>query len=386
MNAVVTDKRIGLQATISEIAQWLGSTIRDERMVAGVSSDSRNIESGNLFIALRGPNHDGHQHVQMALEKGAVAALVDHQLDIDIPQIIVTDSRIALGQLANHWRRQCGTPIVAITGSNGKTTVKEMVASILGEVGTTWSTPGNLNNDIGVPLTLLKLQQSDQYAVIEMGANNHGEIDYLTHIAQPQVAVITNASEAHLAGFGSLAGVVKTKGEIFNGLDNEGIAIINGDDPHADEWRAMNPNRRVITFALESEADVNSVPVDLPLLGEHNQLNACAAIAAVRALNVDEHAIVNGLKSLQPVKGRLQLRQGINGATVIDDSYNANPSSLRAGLKVLAGYNGLRLLALGDMGELGDADLAAHTEAGINAKAIGIDQLFSTGTLSQNAA
>lgn len=211
----MNQQRIGLQATISQVAQWLEFTLQNEAMITGASTDTRSIVPGNLFIALRGPNHDGHDHVAKALEQGAVVAIVDHVVETDIPQIVVNDTRIALGQLANHWRRACGTPVVAITGSNGKTTVKEMVASILSEVGQTWSTPGNLNNDIGVPLTLLKLEKSDRYAVIEMGANNPKEIDYLTHIAQPQVAMITNASEAHLAGFGSLAGVVKTKGEIF---------------------------------------------------------------------------------------------------------------------------------------------------------------------------
>jgi UDP-N-acetylmuramoyl-tripeptide--D-alanyl-D-alanine ligase len=389
MSAVNHHHRIGLQATVGEIAQWLGSNLNSDALVAGISIDSRTIASGNLFIALRGPNHDGHEHLAMALQKGAVAAVVDHQLEIDLPQIVVNDTRIALGQLANHWRQKCGTPIVAITGSNGKTTVKEMVAAILTQVGQTWSTPGNFNNDIGVPLTLLKLEQSDQYAVIEMGANNPREIDYLTHLAQPQVALITNASKAHLSGFGSLEGVVRSKGEIFSGLDGaegrSGVAIINRDDPHADEWLAMNRNRRVLTFGLGADADVHSVPLELPLLGLHNRLNACAAIAVVTALNIGEEAIKAGLKAVQPVKGRLQLRQGINGATVIDDSYNANPSSLYAGLKVLAEFDGLRLLALGDMGELGDASEQAHIEAGISAKKLKIDKLFATGSLSQYA-
>ena len=386
MSSTTEQSRIGLQATITQIAQWLESPLRDETLIAGVSSDTRSIEQDNIFIALRGPNHDGHEHVGKAMNKGAVAAIVDHQIDIDIPQIIVTDTRIALGQLANRWRRECGTPIVAITGSNGKTTVKEMVASILAKVGQTWSTPGNLNNDIGLPLTLLKLEKSDRFAVIEMGANHPAEIDYLTHITQPQVAVITNASEAHLAGFGTLANVVKSKGEIFNGLDSDGVAIINRDDAHVGEWLAMNLNRRVITFGLGAEADINSLPVALPLLGEHNRLNGCAAIAAVSALQIDDAAIAAGLSALKPVKGRLQLRRGINGATIIDDSYNANPSSLRAGLKVLSEFGGRRLLALGDMGELGDAAQQAHSEAGIGARDMEIDQLFATGSLSKFAA
>lgn len=386
----MTHKRIGLQVTVTEIAQWLGSELNDEIRVAGISSDSRSVERGNLFIALRGPNHDGHKHVAMALKEGAVAALVDHPLAIEIPQIVVADTRIALGELATRWRLRCGTPIVAVTGSNGKTTVKEMVASILAQAGKTWSTPGNLNNDIGVPLTLLKLEKDDRFAVVEMGANSPGEIDYLTRITRPQVAVITNASEAHLAGFGSLSGVVKAKGEIFNGLNGnegrDGVAIINRDDPHADQWLAMNSERRVITFGAGDDADINSLPVELPLLGEHNRLNACAAIAATGALDIDSEAIATGLRSLQPVKGRLQLRRGINGATVIDDSYNANPSSLRAGLKVLSKFGGRRLLALGDMGELGETAQQAHREAGDSAREYNVERLFATGALSQNAA
>ncbi len=379
-------KRIGLRATLGEIAQWLGDERDSALKVAGVSIDSRSIEPGNLFIALRGPNHDGHQHIQMALERGAAAAVVEHSLDIDIPQIVVADSRIALAELAHHWRQRCATPIVAITGSNGKTTVKEMIASILKQVGQTWATPGNLNNDIGVPLTLLKLEKDDRFAVIEMGANHPGEIDYLTCITRPQVAVITNASEAHLAGFGSLAGVVTSKGEIFNGLDNDGVAIINRDDAHVGAWLSMNLNRRVITFGLGVEADINTLPVTLPLLGKHNRLNGCAAIAAVSALQIDDQAIAAGLSGLKPVKGRLQLRRGINGATVIDDSYNANPSSLHVGMKVLSELGGKRLLALGDMGELGDAAQQAHRDAGIEAKNMQIDQFFATGSLSKLAA
>lgn len=382
----MNSERLGLRLSIGEIAQWLDVEQQGSMAVAGVSIDSRSIEPGNLFIALRGPNHDGHQYIKMALEKGATAAVVDHKIDINIPQIVVTDTRIALGQLANRWRQRCATTIVAITGSNGKTTVKEMVTSILKQEGQTWSTPGNLNNDIGLPLTLLKLEKRDRFAVIEMGANHPVEIDYLTHITQPQVAVITNASEAHLAGFGTLADVVKSKGEIFNGLDTDGVAIINRDDAHAGKWLALNLNRRVITFGLGSDADINSLPVALPLLGEHNRLNGCAAIAAVSALQIDDVAIAAGLGALKPVKGRLQLRRGINGATVIDDSYNANPSSLRAGLKVLAEFKGRRILALGDMGELGDAARQAHSEAGVSANEMDIDQLFATGSLSRYAA
>jgi UDP-N-acetylmuramoyl-tripeptide--D-alanyl-D-alanine ligase len=396
----------GISTMLSTAAHWLDAKmIGQDVEINGVCSDSRVVAPGSLFIALRGPNHDGHQHVAAAAEAGAVAALVEHPVDCVIPQIIVDDSRLALGRLAAAWRNELATSLVAVTGSNGKTTVKEMCAAILGQVGETLATRGNLNNDIGMPLTLLRLQQNHRYGVIEMGANHAGEIAYLTDITRPQVAILNNAAAAHLEGFGSLEGVARAKGEIFSGLAENGVAIINADDKFAPLWREMTAAKKVITFGLEQDADVTArwqgdvfgsrlevrtpmaeFKVDLELPGRHNVMNALAAIAAATALNIDTQLISEGLESMKAVGGRLQARRGINGATVLDDSYNANPASMRAGIKVLADCTGQRYLALGDMGELGEDAAELHRQVGDEARRAGINRLYATGELSQGAA
>ena len=395
----------GIATMLSIAAHWLAAKqIGQDVPFNGVCSDSRHIESGSLFIALRGPNHDGHLHVAAAAEAGAVAALVDHPVDCVIPQIIVSDTRLALGNLAAAWRKELATPLVAVTGSNGKTTVKEMCAAILGAAGETLATRGNLNNDIGVPLTLLRLQKEHQYGVIEMGANHPEEIRYLTQITRPQVAILNNAAAAHLEGFGSLEGVAHAKGEIFEGLAENGVAIINADDQFAPLWCELSATKQTLSFGLEQQADVTArwqgdvygsrlevtTPVaefqlDIALPGRHNVLNALAAIAAATAMNIDGRQIIDGLESLQAVGGRLQTRRGINNATVIDDSYNANPDSIRAGLQVLAECGGKRYLALGDMGELGDDAAELHCRVGSEARSVGIDRLYASGTLSRGA-
>ena len=334
-----------------------------------------------------------------------MAALVERPLAIDMPQLVVADTRLALGQLAAAWRRQLQTPLVAVTGSNGKTTVKEMCAAILSRAGSTLATRGNLNNDIGVPLTLLRLSQEHRFGVIEMGANHAGEIAYLTQLAAPQVAIITNAAPAHLEGFGSVEGVARAKGEIFSGLSDNGVAVINADDDYAGLWRELSSGSRTLCFGLAKPADVGarglgdvhgselevltplgSFHLNLPLAGRHNIMNALAAITAALALNIDFSDIAAGLESLSVVKGRLTMRAGLNGATILDDSYNANPASLHAGLEVLASCRGVRLLALGDMGELGDNAEALHRQAGNDARAMGIDGLYATGRLSRRAS
>ena len=393
----------GIRAMLSEAAEWIGGRVTGENvMFSGVSHDSRKIAAGNLFIALHGPNHDGHDHVADALAKGAVAALVERQLEVDIPQLVVADTHQALSELAGSWRRKLDVKVVAITGSNGKTTVKEMCAAILAGDGATLATEGNLNNEIGVPLTLLRLSNEHRYAVIEMGANHAGEISRMVKLAAPQVAMITNAGPAHLEGFGSLDGVAQAKGEIYQGLDEDGVAIINADDAYADYWRGVVGGRRVISFG--AEADVSATyQVDtngqlllwrgldrecaftLPLLGEHNLRNALAASAAALALELDTVLIAKGLQGMKPVPGRLCAGEGVGGARVIDDSYNANPASLVAGLKVLAGFSGKRYLALGDMGELGDGAEAMHREAGAEALRLGVDRLYAYGPLSRAA-
>jgi UDP-N-acetylmuramoyl-tripeptide--D-alanyl-D-alanine ligase len=396
----------GISTMLSTATEWLEARMTGQDVhVDGVCSDSRRVMPGSLFIALRGPNHDGHLHVAAAAAAGAVAALVEHPVDCVLPQIIVSDSRLAMGQLAAAWRRELATPLVAVTGSNGKTTVKEMCAAILGAAGETLATRGNLNNDIGVPLTLLQLQKKHQYGVIEMGANHPGEIAYLTALTHPQVAIINNAAAAHLEGFGSLEGVARAKGEIFEGLTDHGVAVINADDQFAPLWRELTASKQVLSFGLQPYADVTArwqgdiygsrlqvtTPVDefrldLALPGRHNVMNALAAIAAATALNIDSQQIIAGLESMKAVGGRLQARGGINGATVLDDSYNANPDSIRAGLQVLAECSGQRYLALGDMGELGETAAELHRQVGDEAQRAGIDRLYASGELSRGAA
>ena len=396
----------GIATMLSIASHWLGAKqIGQDLLFNGVCTDSRNIDSGSLFIALRGPNHDGHLHVADAARAGAVAALVEHPVDCVIPQIIVPDTRLALGQLAAAWRKELATPLLAVTGSNGKTTVKEMCAAILSQAGNTLATRGNLNNDIGMPLTLLRLQKEHRYGVIEMGANHPGEIAYLTNITRPQVAILNNAAAAHLEGFGSLEGVAQAKGEIFAGLAENGVAVINADDSFAPLWRELTANKQVLSFGLEKQADVTArwqgdvygsrlevtTPVDefqadLALPGRHNVMNALAAIAAATALNIDSQQIINGLESMKSVGGRLQACKGAQGATVLDDSYNANPDSIRAGLEVLAECSGQRYLALGDMGELGEESAELHRRVGDVAREAGIDRLYATGSLSRGAA
>jgi UDP-N-acetylmuramoyl-tripeptide--D-alanyl-D-alanine ligase len=291
-----------------------------------------------------------------------------------------------------------------VTGSNGKTTVKNMLAAIMAETGDGLATEGNLNNDIGVPLTLLRLRDKDRYAVIEMGMNHPGEIDYLTHIARPTVALITNAGEAHLAGLGSVEAVAKAKGEIFSGLAQDGIAVINADDAYAGLWRTLAAPRRCLTFGMSRPADIGAecVPditgstvrlktsqgemeMRLSLLGKHNVMNSLAAAAASIAAGVSLHDIKSGLEKLKAVSGRLEIKKGANGARVLDDTYNANPSSLVAGVEVLKLASGERALVLGDMAELGDAAPDIHRRVGELAQRLGIHRLFAVGDLSRHA-
>jgi len=394
------------QMTLAEIAQACdGRHVGNNIVLNGVSTDTRSLQAGEFYIALRGPNFDGHDFIPQAIEQGAAAVMVEHVLDADIPAVIVADTHLALGRLAQAWRSRFDIPIVAVTGSNGKTTVKEMLATIFSELGQVHATKGNLNNDIGVPLTLFRLGQQHHAAVIEMGANHKGEIAYLVDIAQPDVAIVTNAGDAHLEGFGSLQGVAEAKGEIFQGLSGEGIAIINADDPFAELWRDYAAPRRVLTFALEHAADVSAtyqsselgnvlliktaqgeVEVSLALLGRHNVMNALAATAAALACQVSLSQIKSGLEKLHAVPGRLQLKQGVHGSRLIDDTYNANPSSVKAALEVLSGFAGEHYLALGDMGELGSNEEVLHRQVGEQARQQGVRHLYTMGKLAQCAA
>ena len=374
-----------------------------------VSTDTRTIKPGALFIALRGERFDGHAFVAQALAAGAIAAMVDEKFEGQGNLLRVADTRLGLGRLAAHWRKKFDIPLVAVTGSNGKTTVKEMIAAILrtacGDDAQVLATEGNLNNDIGVPQMLLRLNAAHRYAVIEMGMNHFGEIDYLTHMASPDVALVNNAQAAHLAGLGSVEGVARAKGEIYDGLKAGGTAIINADDAYAPLWRELAAGKTILEFGIDHPAAVTGsyqmlpegvaleivvpqgkVKAMLHASGVHNVRNALAACAAASALNVPCEVIGQGLGRFAPVKGRLQHKPALHGAMLIDDTYNANPSSMRAAVDVLAATSGKKVLVLGDMGELGNDAWQLHGEIGAYAKAQGIDVLYCLGDNARNMA
>ncbi len=368
-----------------------------------VSTDSRQLSVGALFVALTGLNFDGHDFIAAARERGAVAALVSRPVADPLPQLRVADTRLALGQLAAAWRSRFTGMLVALTGSNGKTTLKEMIAAILRVRGPTLATEGNLNNDIGVPLTLLRLNGEHAHAVIEMGANHPGEIAYLTGLAQPDVAIINNAGPCHLEGFGDVAGVARAKGEIFQGLGPKGVAVINRDDEYADYWVGLNPGRRIMDFGLDRPAMVRGeildaasnrfrlsttmeeITVRLPLTGRHNVRNALAAAAAALAVGATLEDIRRGLESLREVGGRLQHLLGRHGGAVIHDAYNANPASLAAALAAVGAGPGRKWLVLGDMRELGPAADAWHARSGSEARVAGFERLYALGEHSRAA-
>ena len=381
-------------------AQLLGG----DAEFTGVNSDTRKLQPGELFVALQGPNFDGHDFVAQAQTLGAVGALTSRRVDGGLPQIVARDTRLALGELAAHWRRQFNIPLIAITGSNGKTTVKNMTAAILAQRGAGLVTQGNLNNDIGMPLTLLRLRAHDRFAVIEMGMNHLGEIEYLTNLARPTIALINNAAAAHLEGLGSVENVARAKGEIFSGLAADGVAVINADDRFADFWRGLAGARRVLTFGLDNAADVRgsftpgtdayevqlttpggSIRMSLSLLGKHNVANALAAGAAALSAGATLEDIKQGLEKLRSASGRLEIKAGVGGARVLDDTYNANPGSLAAGLEVLREAQGERVLVMGDMGELGEAAPDIHRRVGEMARKVGVERFFAVGDLSKLA-
>lgn len=390
---------------ISEVAELFDQIITgDDCVFKSVSTDTRSLMSGDLFIALKGDNFDGHEYLALAAEKGAVAAIVDHDIDSSIPTIKVRDTKLALGRLSAYWRKQLDIKMVGLTGSNGKTTVKEMLVCILSEVGSVSATAGNFNNDIGLPLTLLNITPENQYGVIEMGANHLGEIAYLTELTSPDVALLNNAASAHLEGFGSLQGVADAKGEIFSGLSDTGIAVINRDDDYSDYWASMCDEHKKIFFGLDSSADVTTsvkpteydgifilktapgeIEIQLRVLGLHNLKNALAASAVSIALGVELEAIKKGLEKFQGVKGRLQINYAANDSLVIDDTYNANPASVRAAIDVLSTQKLKTVLVLGDMGELGSNAEQLHADLGAYAKDKNINRLMTLGELSSFA-
>lgn len=391
---------------LSELSRIVAGELRgDDVEFAAVSIDTRTLKPGDLFIAIAGQRFDGHDFVGQAAVLGACAGLVERFVDVSLPQVQVADARIALGRLGAAWRQANPARVVGLTGSNGKTTAKEMIASILSLHDPVLSTRGNLNNDLGVPLTLLRLEPGHRYAVIEMGANHLKEIEYVAGLAKPDVALITNAGSAHLEGFGSREGVARGKGEIIAALGEEGAAILNADDGYLGLWRDLAGARRVITFGFGEGADVRGLAdtvqsafgldgfetrfgcgylggrhdLLLHLAGRHNIANALAAAASCLALGVDFAQIAEGLSRMRPVAGRVQPVRAGNGALLINDTYNANPSSFKAALDVLLDLPGEPWVALGAFGELGEGSPDLHAELGVLAKSSGVTRLFATG-------
>jgi UDP-N-acetylmuramoyl-tripeptide--D-alanyl-D-alanine ligase len=402
-----------MRSTLSRLQSVIaGAMVTADATVRQVSTDSRNLPAGSLFVALRGERFDAHDFLD-AVQDGPVAAIMVERMPatLKVPALVVPDTRTALGDIARDWRRQFAIPVIGVTGSNGKTTVKEMIASILaaafGEQGYL-ATRGNFNNDIGVPLTLFRLQAGHQAAVIELGMNHPGEIAQLTSIASPTVGLVNNAQREHQEFMESVEAVAKENGAIIAGLPADGVAVFPADDPFSPLWHdvaASVEGRSVITFGLSGDADVRctheptgfgnlmqvgspagAFEVKLAAAGTHNVRNALAAIACTHAIGVRTDAIIAGLEAFQPVSGRLQRKQAATGAAVIDDTYNANPDSVRAAIDVLAGFPAPRLLVLGEMGEVGDEGQQFHEEIGSYAKERGIDSLLTIGTLAQFAS
>jgi len=396
---------------LAELARVTGGELHGDDVAFGtVISDSRALEPGALFVALRGDRFDAHQFVPEALERGAAGALVARPIPVPLPQVVVSDTLAALTAFASAWRQDFDGTVVGITGSNGKTTVKEMTGAILGCAGPCLVTRGNLNNHIGVPLTLSRLEATHRYAVIEMGANHLGEIAHLASIARPGVGLVINAGPAHLEGFGSLEGVAQGKGEMFAALGADDTAVINADDRFAAFWHGLAREAgRIVTFGMHERADFTASNVAsrlsdtgfvtefelssplgrrriaLGLAGEHNVMNALAAAAAAHAAGAGIEAIVDGLTSMRAVTGRLEVRPAQAGARMIDDSYNANPASLRAGLRALSSIPGRHWLVLGEMRELGPDSARLHAEMGEFARQTGVARLLAVGDDAHHA-
>jgi UDP-N-acetylmuramoyl-tripeptide--D-alanyl-D-alanine ligase len=398
-----------MKRTLAEFARLCGGRLTGaDATFSDVVSDSRTLAAGQLFVALSGPKFDGNDFVAAAHAAGAAGAVVSAAQPAALPQIVVRDTQAALEQAARAWRAHFGGPLIGVAGSNGKTTAKEMTAAILAQAGETLATRGNLNNHIGVPLTLLRLAPAHRFAVIEMGANRAGEVAALVALARPSVGLITNAGAEHLEGFGSLEGVARAEGEMVAGLSDAATAVINADDAFAGLWR-RSTLARVVTFGVRTRADFSasdvqatvgeagfrtqfrlnapqgSAAIELALGGAHNVANALAAAAAAASAGATLEHIAAGLATVRAVPGRLQFKQTRGGAWLIDDSYNANPSSVRAAIEVLAGLSGRKWLVLGDMGELGEFATEAHSSIGEFARAQGIERLYASGALMARA-
>ena len=397
-----------MKMNLSEIATCVnGTLIGADVDVTDVSIDTRTLRTGNLYIAIAGKNFDGHDFVHLAKEAGAIAVLTHKKLETDLSQILVKNTQLALAELAGAWREKMDLKVIGVTGSNGKTTTKEMLAAILGIHDSVLFTQGNLNNDIGVPITLLRLSSEHRYAVIEMGANHSGEIAYTSRFAKADVVIITNVGAAHLEGFGDVNGVARAKGEIIEILNPNGIAVLNADDAFFDYWKNVAGSRKIIAFGLHENANIRAenidvkiennqfvtrfdlktadgeIRVNLPLAGNHNVLNALAATAAASALGISLEQIKQGLEAMSPVKSRMQLLRGHLGSVIINDTYNANTSSLKAALDVLEKCDGEHWVILGAFGELGDDSEKLHFEMGETLKKYGVKRLFAIGELTK---
>ena len=379
--------------------------------ISGVSTDTRSIQPGDCFVALVGPNFNGHAFVKEARQKGAVAVIVSEPTDAGIPELLVDDTNIALGQFGAMVKRKVSPKTIGITGSSGKTTVKEMTTAILQECGTVLSTNGNFNNHIGVPLTLLRLEEGHEFAVIEMGANHMGEIAYTTSLVKPDVATIVNAAASHLEGFGSVFGVARAKGEIFKGLAKDGVALLNHDDQFYDFWKGKLDNEFNYSFSIKDapgegadytasqvglafdgcahfimHTPVGEMNIQLTQPGLHNVGNALLAAALAINVGASLENVRDGLAKMTNVGGRLTVKQLSEQVRLIDDSYNANVASVNAAIDLLSAYQGIRILVLGDMAVLGDKSRQYHEQVGQYAKECGIDYLFTIGVLSQSAS
>jgi UDP-N-acetylmuramoyl-tripeptide--D-alanyl-D-alanine ligase len=386
-----------------------GRLLGEDREFKELAIDSRKLGADDLFAALRGERADGHDFVAAAAAAGAAGAIVQRSLKVSLPQIVVSNVAMAMAEAARAARAQFKGPVIGVAGSNGKTTVKEMLSAILSQLGPCLSTRGNLNNHLGVPMTLLRLTDSHASAVIEMGANRRGDVEQLVQIARPGIGLITNAGAEHLEGFGSLEGAARAEGEMVAELPASGVAVINADDAYASLWRASTA-ARVVGFGLRSEADFHprdlrfeasadgfatrfrlcspagESEVALTVAGRHNVLNALAAAAAATSAGATLPQVAAGLASMRAVKGRLQFRRTSAGAWLIDDSYNANPSSARAALEVLSELPGRRWVVLGDMAELGSFADSSHREIGELAHTLGVERLYAFGKLAALAA
>ncbi len=396
--------------TLADLAKKVkGELVGGDEPFSAVSTDTRNIQKGQLFVALKGPNFDGCEFVQEAADLGAVGALVDRVVNVNITQVQVANTKQALGEFATSWRNQFDIPVIGVTGSNGKTTIKQFLAQILSTRGPALSTRGNLNNDIGVPLTLLDINKKHWAAVVEMGANHPGEIGYLTDLARPTIGILSNARDAHLEGFGSIQGVAQAKGELFSHMPHDATAVINADDDYCDYWRGVCGDRPVVTFGQSADATVRIqdvsqelrgttaklmfdlayqteiARVEVGFAGEHNAYNAAAAAAATLQLGLSLEEVCAAISKTRPVSSRMNIREAKSGARVVDDTYNANPASLKAAVQFVTSLPGESWLVLGDMGELGDDSAQLHKQAGEMARQAGITRLFTCGDLSKHA-